>query len=102
DDGDFLFNAMITMTRNRMKRLMVCEGNRAVGMLDMTQILSAFSTHSHVLTLSIARSSSVEELALASNRQRQLVESLLRNGIRTRFIMELISAVNEQIIEKAF
>ncbi|MDW2173278.1 cyclic nucleotide-binding protein, partial [Vibrio sp. 1567] len=48
DNGDFLFNAMITMTRNRMKRLMVCEGNRAVGMLDMTQILSAFSTHSHV------------------------------------------------------
>ncbi|WP_172565125.1 DUF294 nucleotidyltransferase-like domain-containing protein [Vibrio navarrensis] len=102
DNGDFLFNAMITMTRNRMKRLMVCDGHQAVGMLDMTQILSAFSTHSHVLTLSIARASSVEELALASNKQRQLVESLLKNGIRTRFIMELISAVNEQIIEKAF
>ncbi|MCK6265290.1 DUF294 nucleotidyltransferase-like domain-containing protein [Vibrio sp. ZSDE26] len=102
DDGDFLFNAMITMTRNKMKRLMVCDGKEAVGMLDMTQILSAFSTHSHVLTLSIARASSVEELALASNKQRQLVESLLGNGIRTRFIMELISAVNEQIIEKAF
>ncbi|MGD8112563.1 DUF294 nucleotidyltransferase-like domain-containing protein [Vibrio sp. TRT 17S01] len=102
DDGDFLFNAMITMTRNRMKRVMVCDGKEAVGMLDMTQILSAFSTHSHVLTLSIARASSIEELALASNKQRQLVESLLSNGIRTRFIMELISAVNEQIIEKAF
>ncbi|MGF1722889.1 DUF294 nucleotidyltransferase-like domain-containing protein [Vibrio kyushuensis] len=102
DDGDFLFNAMITMTRNKMKRVMVCDGKDAVGMLDMTQILSAFSTHSHVLTLSIARASSVEELALASNKQRQLVESLLGNGIRTRFIMELIAAVNEQIIEKAF
>lgn len=102
DDGDFLFNAMITMTRNRMKRLMVCQGSEAVGMLDMTQILSAFSTHSHVLTLSIARATSIEELALASNKQRQLVESLLNNGIRTRFIMELISAVNEHIIEKAF
>ncbi|KHT41598.1 DUF294 nucleotidyltransferase-like domain-containing protein [Vibrio sinaloensis] len=102
DDGDFLFNAMIKMTRNRMKRVMVADGKEAVGMLDMTQILSAFSTHSHVLTLSIARSSSVEELAMASNRQRQLVDSLLSNGIRTRFIMELISAVNEQIIEKAF
>ncbi|MDA0150379.1 DUF294 nucleotidyltransferase-like domain-containing protein [Vibrio sp. LaRot3] len=102
DDGDFLFNAMIKMTRNRMKRLMVCDGKQPVGMLDMTQILSAFSTHSHVLTLSIARASSVEELAIASNRQRQLVDSLLSNGIRTRFIMELISAVNEQIIEKAF
>jgi CBS domain-containing protein len=102
DDGDFLFNAMITMTKQKMKRVMVCEGNDAVGMLDMTQILSAFSTHSHVLTLSIARASSIEELALAANKQRQLVESLLNNGIRTRFVMELISAVNEQIIEKAF
>ncbi len=102
EEDDFLFNAMITMTRNRMKRVMVVEGKKAIGMLDMTQILSAFSTHSHVLTLSIARATSVEELALASNKQRQLVESLLSNGIRTRFIMELISAVNEQIIEKAF
>ncbi|WED21676.1 DUF294 nucleotidyltransferase-like domain-containing protein [Vibrio sp. JC009] len=102
DDGDFLFNAMINMTKNKMKRVMVCEGNQAVGMLDMTQILSAFSTHSHVLTLSIARATTVDELALAANRQRKLVEGLLNNGIRTRFIMELISAVNEQIIEKAF
>ena len=102
DKDDFLFNAMITMTRNHMKRLMVCDGQTPVGMLDMTQILSTFSTHSHVLTLSIARSTSIEELAIASNRQRQLVDSLLSNGIRTRFIMALISSVNEQIIEKAF
>ncbi len=102
DDGEFLFNAMVMMTRNRVKRLMVCDGNNAVGMLDMTQILSTFSTHSHVLTLAIARASSVEELALASNKQRELIQSLLSRGVRTRFVMELISAVNEQIIEKAF
>ncbi|MDW6002126.1 DUF294 nucleotidyltransferase-like domain-containing protein [Vibrio mangrovi] len=102
DDGEFLFNAMVMMIRNKVKRIMVCDGNEAVGMLDMTQILSAFSTHSHVLTLSIARASSIEELAIASNQQRRLVENLVSNGIRTRFIMELISAVNEQIIEKAF
>jgi len=34
--------------------------------------------------------------------KRQLVEVLLRNSIRTRFIMALISSVNEQIIKKAF
>ncbi len=102
DEGDFLFNALVLMTRQRVKRLMVCDGNDAVGILDMTQILSAFSTHSHVLSLSIARATSIEELVLASNRQRQLVAGLLTNGIRTRFIMELISAVNELIIEKAF
>lgn len=99
---DFLFNAMITMTRQKMKRVMVCDEAKPLGMLDMTQILSSFSTHSHVLSLAIARSESIEELAISANRQRNLVESLLNNGIRTRFIMELISAVNEQIIEKAF
>ncbi|MCW8346263.1 DUF294 nucleotidyltransferase-like domain-containing protein [Vibrio sp. ZSDZ65] len=99
---DFLFNAMVTMTRQRVKRLMVCDGSKPVGMLDMTQILSTFSTHSHVLSLSIARANSIEELALASTKQQQLVDSLVSNGIRTRFMMELISAVNEQIIEKAF
>ncbi len=102
NDGEFLFNAMVMMIRNRIKRIMVCDGNQAVGMLDMTQILSTFSTHSHVLTLSIARASSIEELTIASNQQHKLVENLVSNGIRTRFMMELIAAVNEQIIEKAF
>lgn len=101
-EGDFLFNALLTMTRNKMKRVMVVRNKQAVGMLDMTQILSAFSSHSHVLSLSIARSRNIEELAQASERQETFVKSLLVNGIRTRFIMQLISVLNEQIIEKAF
>ncbi|NAW70578.1 cyclic nucleotide-binding domain-containing protein [Vibrio sp. V27_P1S3P104] len=102
EQGDFLFNAMVMMTRHKVKRLMVCDGHRAVGLLSMLQILSTFSTHSHVLTLAIARASSIDELALAANKQRQLVDNLLSRGVRTRFVMELIAAVNEQIIEKAF
>ncbi|OBT16442.1 cyclic nucleotide-binding protein [Vibrio sp. UCD-FRSSP16_10] len=101
-EGDFVFNAMLTMTRNKMKRVMVVNDKQAVGMLDLTQILSAFSSHSHVLSLSIARAKNIEELAQASQRQHDFVKSLLINGIRTRFIMELISVLNEQIIEKAF
>ncbi len=58
------------MTRNRVKRLdgLVMVLN-AVGMVDMTQILSAFSTHSHVLTLRIARATSIEELAALALQQ---------------------------------
>ncbi len=100
--GDYLFNAMTLMTRHRVKRVAVLENNQLIGMLDMTQVLSLFSTHSHVLTLRIARAQSIEELAIAANSQTHLIETLINNGIRTRFIMELISTVNEQIIEKAF
>lgn len=101
-EGDFLFSAMLTLTRNKMKRLMVVHENQAVGMLDLTQILSAFSSHSHVISLSIARANTIDELAAVSDRQDDFIKSLLVNGIRTRFIMQLISVVNEQIIQKAF
>ncbi|CAM2982695.1 DUF294 nucleotidyltransferase-like domain-containing protein [Vibrio rarus] len=101
-EGDFVFNAMLTMTRNKMKRVMVVNDQQAVGMLDLTQILSAFSSHSHVLSLSIARAKNIDELAQASQRQQDFVKSLLVNGIKTRFMMQLISVLNEQIIEKAF
>lgn len=100
--GDYLFNAMLAMTRQKVKRVQVCDSNSVVGMLDLTQVLSLFSTHSHVLTLRIARAETIEELALAANSQQTLVETLFNNGIRTLFVMELIAAVNEQIIEKAF
>ncbi len=101
-EGEFLFGAMLTLTRNKMKRLMVVRDHEPVGMLDLTQILSAFSSHSHVISLSIARANSIEELAAVSDRQNDFIKSLLANGIRTRFIMQLISVVNEQIIQKAF
>ncbi|OEF29404.1 DUF294 nucleotidyltransferase-like domain-containing protein [Vibrio rumoiensis] len=100
--GDYLFDAMISMTRNKCKRLAVTQGDAVVGILHLTQVLSAFSTHSHVLTLRIANANNIDELVFAAGKQRELVQTLYRNGIRTRFIMELISAVNEQIIEKAF
>ncbi len=100
--GEFLFNAMILMTRHKIKRVLVRGKSGDVGLIDMTQILSLFSTHSHVLTLRIARANSVEELAMAANSQTHLVETLINNGIKTRFMMQLIASVNEQIIEKAF
>ena len=43
---DYLFNAMTLMTRHHVKRVAVIEENKLTGMLDMTQILSLFSTHS--------------------------------------------------------
>ncbi|WP_413113800.1 DUF294 nucleotidyltransferase-like domain-containing protein [Thaumasiovibrio sp. DFM-14] len=100
--GEYLFNATMAMTRNKVKRVLVMRDDDIAGMLDLTQILSLFSTHSHVLTLRIARAETIDELALAANSQPKLVQTLLNNGIHTRFVMELIASVNERIIEKAF
>ncbi|WBA17758.1 DUF294 nucleotidyltransferase-like domain-containing protein [Salinivibrio kushneri] len=101
--GDFLFHAMIKMTRQRVKRVRVVnEHGNTAGMLDLPQVLSLFSTHSHVLNLQIARAQTIDELVIAANSQSKLVHTLFNNGIHTRFVMQLIATVNEQIMEKAF
>nr|WP_294979094.1 DUF294 nucleotidyltransferase-like domain-containing protein [uncultured Pseudomonas sp.] len=100
--GDFLFDAMILMTRQRIERVAVCEAGRVVGLLHLTQVLSLFSTHSHVLALRIARADSETELRAAAETLHTLIATLAGNGIRLRFIMQLVSALNEQLLERLF
>ncbi|WP_025738544.1 DUF294 nucleotidyltransferase-like domain-containing protein [Salinivibrio socompensis] len=103
EHGDFLFHAMISMTRRRVKRVRVVDNQgQTAGMLDLPQVLSLFSTHSHVLNLQIARAQTIDELVVAANSQSKLIHTLFNNGIHTRFVMQLIATVNEQIMEKAF
>ncbi|WP_434154524.1 DUF294 nucleotidyltransferase-like domain-containing protein [Pseudomonas sp. JZ134] len=100
--GDFLFDAMILMTRQRIERVVVRQGNQAVGLLHLTQVLSLFSTHSHVLALRIARAETLDELQRAAETLDILIATLEGNGIRLRFIMQLVSALNEQLLARVF
>ncbi|WP_445396621.1 DUF294 nucleotidyltransferase-like domain-containing protein [Zobellella sp. An-6] len=100
--GDFLFNALMLMVRHRIERVAVKEREQLVGILEMTQLLSQFSTHSHVLGLRILRAGSIDELAEAAATLGMLVENLHNNGVRLPFIMQLLASLNEQLMRKAF
>ncbi|PJG60101.1 putative nucleotidyltransferase substrate binding domain-containing protein [Aeromonas cavernicola] len=98
----YLFDALLLMTRHRIKRLVVWQGTEVAGVLPLTQVLGLFSTHSHVLTLRIARADSVPALEAVAREQQQLTRSLFAQGIHTAFLMQLIATINEQLIAKAF
>ncbi|MBO3274398.1 DUF294 nucleotidyltransferase-like domain-containing protein [Pseudomonas schmalbachii] len=100
--GDFLFDAMILMTRLRIERVAVREDGEVIGLLHLTQVLSLFSTHSHVLAMRIARADSEDELRSAAEALHSLIATLSGNGIRLRFIMQLVSTLNEQLLERLF
>lgn len=53
---------MILMTRQRIERVAVTEDGQVIGLLHLTQVLSLFSTHSHVLALRIARADDLGDL----------------------------------------
>ncbi|HHQ4659436.1 TPA: putative nucleotidyltransferase substrate binding domain-containing protein, partial [Aeromonas hydrophila] len=98
----YLFDALLLMTRHRIKRLVVWQGQAVAGILHLTQVLGLFSTHSHVLTLRIARADTLPTLEAVAREQQQLTRSLFGQGIHTAFLMKLIATINEQLIAKAF
>lgn len=100
--GSYLFDALLLMTRHRIKRLVIWQGQEVAGILHLTQVLGLFSTHSHVLTLRIARADSPAALEAVAREQQQLIRSLFAQGIHTLFLMKLIATINEQLIAKAF
>lgn len=98
----YLFDALLQMTRHRIKRLVIWQGQELAGILHLTQVLGLFSAHSHVLTLRIARADSPAALEAVAREQQQLVRSLFAQGIHTLFLMKLIATINEQLIARAF
>ena len=47
DAGDYLFNALLTMTRHNIQRVVVTENGQPIGVLEQIDLLSYFSNHSH-------------------------------------------------------
>ncbi|WP_428036807.1 DUF294 nucleotidyltransferase-like domain-containing protein [Amphritea sp.] len=99
---DYLFNALITMTQQRIERVVVMDEGRLTGVIELTDVLSYFSSHSHVIGLRIERAQTVEDLYEAAHGLNDLIKALVSQGVKARFAMELIAAMNERVIAKLF
>ncbi|ODC03980.1 hypothetical protein BFW38_10965 [Terasakiispira papahanaumokuakeensis] len=100
--GDFLFNALILMTRHRVQRLVVLNDQTLVGLVELTDILSFFSSQSHVIGLQIERAQSLDSLGRAARAMDELVQSLVAQGVKIQFAMDLLAALNARVMVKAF
>ncbi|SEG58382.1 putative nucleotidyltransferase substrate binding domain-containing protein [Marinobacterium lutimaris] len=102
DPEDYLFNALITMTQQQIERVVVMSGQQMVGIVELTDVLSYFSSHSHVIGLRIERASSIGELKEAAQGLHDLIKALISTGVKIRFTMDLLAAMNGRIIAKLF
>lgn len=100
---DYLFNALIIMTQQQIERVVVMQGNQQLlGVVELTDVLSQFSSHSHVIGLRVERAQTVAELREASFGLTDLIKGLIATGVKTRFVMELLAALNSRILNKLF
>ena len=99
---DYLFNALVTMTQQQIERVVVMEGETLVGVVQLTDVLSYFSSHSHVIGLRLERANTIDDLRQAAQGLQTLIKALISTGVRIRFTMDLLAAMNGRIIAKLF
>lgn len=100
--GDYLFNALILMTQQHIERVVVMRESELLGIVELTDVLSYLSSHSHVIGLRIQRASTIEDLSLAAHGLNDLIRSLVMHGVKARYAMDLVSAMNERVMAKLF
>ncbi|GGY08924.1 cyclic nucleotide-binding protein [Litchfieldella qijiaojingensis] len=98
----YLFEALVRMTRHEVARVVVVEQDKPVGVVELTDVLSYFSSRSYVVSLQVEQADSLDELVRASARTPELVQALMAQGVKLRFAMGLLAALNGRIIAKAF
>ncbi|MBV1789333.1 cyclic nucleotide-binding domain-containing protein [Marinobacterium sp. D7] len=102
DPDDYLFNALVMMTRQQIERVVVMSGQTLLGVVELTDVLSYFSSHSHVIGIRIERASSIDDLREAAQGLNDLIKALISTGVKIRFTMDLLAAMNGRIIAKLF
>lgn len=102
EEGDYLFNALIKMTQYQIERVVVQRNGEIVGTLELLDMLSTFSTHSHIVAMRIAQARTLDDLVLAARRLDTLIANLSAQGVKVIAIMSLVTTLNRRLIQRAF
>ncbi len=95
-----LFEALLTMLRHRVHRVLVRDGDTILGILSQLDLMSFMSNHSHLITLQVEQAHTVEELRVAALAVDDSVKALQRGGMRIEVISRLVSVLNNQIFAR--
>lgn len=94
----FAFEALLEMTRRRIRHIVVVEDGRAVGVVSSRDLLLLQTTHPVTLAREITRASSVEALGALEPRVTELVRELLAEGGRVHDIAQLVTELTDRIV----
>ncbi len=99
---DFIFEALILMTRHNKRRLAVAANGHFVGVIEDIDILGLVAGNSQLVPGRIDRAQSIDDLALAAQDIQRQVERLADERVRVEVIAEITSDLNRRLFTKLF
>ena len=100
--SDQVGDALVTMLRHRVHRVVVAEGEQIMGVLEALDLFSFLSNHSHMISVQIEAAQDLESLAAAASKITQTIAVLYRAGTRVNLIARLVQDLNARLFEKAW
>ena len=102
DGDDFLFEALIAMTRHKKRRIAIRSNGVYTCVLEDINILELFAGNSQLIPGRIDRARTVADLAPCATDIQAQVQRLDEQGIKVAVIAEITSTLNCDLISKVF
>ena len=95
-------DALALLTRHRILRLVVMQGDLILGILEALDVFSFLSNQSHLIALQIEATTDIDALAQSAGQVTRMVSSLYRNGTRVGLIGHLVQDLQARLFDKAW
>lgn len=102
DADDFIFEALIKMTRYNKRRLAITSGGAYTGVLEDIDILGLVAGNSQLIPGRIDRAHSIDDLEQPARDIQNQVERLHRQGVKAEVIAEITSDLNRALFAKLY
>jgi CBS domain-containing protein len=99
---DFIYSALIVMTKTNKRRVAVHDGNSYVGILEDIELLSFLAGNTQLVAGRIDRAATLPELAAAAREIGGQVRVLRRQGVKVEVIADIVSDLNRRLFAKTF
>lgn len=99
---DFVFEALLLMTKHDKRRLAIRSNGQYVGFLEDIDILGLFAGNSQLIPGRIERARGIDDLIDAAQDIQGQVERLHRQGLKVDLIAEMTSDLNRRLLTQLF
>ena len=99
---DFVYEALLLMTKHNKRRIAVHDGERYLGVVEDIDLLSFIAGNAQIVAGRIDRAATLDELAAAAAEIAAQVRILRRQGLKPSVIAEIVSDLNRRLFASLF
>ena len=100
--SDQLGDALATMIRHKVHRVVVTDGQDIQGILESLDLFSFLSNHSYLINLQIGEAQDLPALASVARHITRLIDLLHRSGTKVGMIATLVQELNAKLFERTW